>query len=147
MSDSGAGGRLYFAYGANLNIEHMRVRCPAANAAGPAALFGYRFLVNGCGWATVVADEAAAVHGVLWWLSPSCEAALDEQEGVATSLYGKETLLVTGANGQQVEAMVYVATDCKPGRPNPGYLERILRWAADWRLPEDYRTEIAAFGG
>lgn len=147
MLECDGDGRLYFAYGANLNIEHMRMRCPAARAAGPAHLSGYRFLVNGCGWATVVADPDAAVHGVLWWLSSSCEVALDEQEGVATSLYGKQTLLVTGANGQQVEAMVYVATDSKPGRPNPGYLERILRWAADWRLPEDYRAEIAAFGG
>ena len=30
--------RLYFAYGSNINLEQMAVRCPAAQVVGPAVL-------------------------------------------------------------------------------------------------------------
>ena len=33
--------RLYFAYGSNINLEQMAVRCPAAQVVGPAVLDGY----------------------------------------------------------------------------------------------------------
>ena len=33
--------RLYFAYGSNINLEQMAVRCPAAQVVGPAVLEGY----------------------------------------------------------------------------------------------------------
>lgn len=144
MAQAGADERLYFAYGANLDREHMRRRCPAARSGGAAELPGYRFVVNQCGWATVVADPCSTVHGVLWWLSPECEATLDEQEGVAAFLYGKQMLTLIDDTGHPVEALVYVASETRPGRPNPGYLERILRWAADWQLPDAYRTKLAA---
>lgn len=37
--------RLYFAYGSNINLEQMAVRCPAAQVVGPAVLDGYELLV------------------------------------------------------------------------------------------------------
>ena len=36
--------RLYFAYGSNINLEQMAVRCPAAQVVGPAVLDGYELL-------------------------------------------------------------------------------------------------------
>lgn len=39
--------RLYFAYGSNINLEQMAVRCPAAQVVGPAVLDGYELLFRG----------------------------------------------------------------------------------------------------
>lgn len=39
--------RLYFAYGSNINLEQMAVRCPAALMVGPAVLDGYELLFRG----------------------------------------------------------------------------------------------------
>ena len=37
----------YFAYGSNINLEQMAVRCPAAQVVGPAVLDGYELLFRG----------------------------------------------------------------------------------------------------
>ena len=39
--------RLYFAYGSNINLNQMAVRCPAAQVVGPAVLDGYELLFRG----------------------------------------------------------------------------------------------------
>ena len=39
--------RLYFAYGSNINLEQMAIRCPAAQVVGPAVLDGYELLFRG----------------------------------------------------------------------------------------------------
>ena len=50
--------RLYFAYGSNINLEQMAVRCPAAQVVGPAVLVGlvllFRGLRRGTGVASIV---------------------------------------------------------------------------------------------
>ena len=44
-------GKLYFAYGSNINLQQMEQRCPAARPVGPVILDGYelRFRGNGGG--------------------------------------------------------------------------------------------------
>ena len=52
--------RLYFAYGSNINLEQMAVRCPAAQVVGPAVLDGY----DCCSAAT--GAEPASLPSSLW---------------------------------------------------------------------------------
>lgn len=90
-------GRLYFAYGSNLNLEQMERRCPAAKPIGPAVLHGYelRFRGNygGSGVATIAPKQGGHVAGLLWELTPACEQALDRYEG-CPHLYEKQTVTV-----------------------------------------------------
>ena len=82
--------RLYFAYGSNINLEQMAVRCPAAQVVGPAVLDGYELLFRGnrrgTGVATIEPLAGSQVHGLLWMLTPECERSLDVYEGYP-SLY------------------------------------------------------------
>lgn len=86
--------RLYFAYGSNINLNQMAVRCPAAQVVGPAVLDGYELLFRGnrrgTGVATIEPLHGSQVHGLLWNLTPACEQSLDIYEGYPR-LYEKGT--------------------------------------------------------
>ncbi|HEV2673926.1 MAG TPA: gamma-glutamylcyclotransferase family protein [Aliidongia sp.] len=127
--------RRYFAYGSNIVTRQMAHRCPAACAVGLARLEGWRFRIMTRGFATIVPDPAAHVLGVVWTLTPDCEAALDRYEGVARGLYAKHEMPVDG-----LATLVYVASDVDPGPPKPGYLEAIIAAARDRSFAADYVT-------
>src|SRR5712692_1854169 len=71
---------LHFAYGSNMSRALMRGRCPAARALGAASLEGWRFVITRDGYASLVRDCGALVHGVLWRLTPRDLAALHAYE-------------------------------------------------------------------
>jgi gamma-glutamylcyclotransferase (GGCT)/AIG2-like uncharacterized protein YtfP len=134
----------YFAYGSNMDPEQMGARCPGAVLEGVGALRGYRFLITETGFGSVVPDPESTVHGVVWRLLPGDEAALDAYEGVESGLYRKITARVQLASpAESVEAMLYVATTDRPGRPKPGYLEKVLEAARHHGLPPAYLEELA----
>src|SRR5262245_21968890 len=85
----------YFAYGSNMDAAQMRERCPAVVAKGICHLFGYRFIINRRGVATVVRDETADVLGLLWLVTPDDEAVLDRYEGVRKGHYSRAFLSIT----------------------------------------------------
>ena len=128
----------YFAYGSNMDVQQMAVRCPDAVVLGTACLQGHRFLINTHGVATVVPSPGRAVHGVLWEISKADEASLDHYEGVAAGFYCKVITRVRLDDGNGKDALIYVARDDKPGRARPGYLERVLDAAMKHRLPADH---------
>ena len=72
--------KLYFAYGANLNIANMAQRCPSAVAIEPFYLHDYRLMFSGV--ATIEPAEGARVPGALWAITEACDvmnsAAPDE---------------------------------------------------------------------
>ena len=133
---------IHFAYGSNLDPRQMAQRCPGAQAQGIAILEGWRFLINERGFATIVKDPAAKVHGHIWLLTPVDEAALDEYESVDEDNYRKEVLKVR-QDGDSVDSMVYIDHCQKPGKPRPNYLRGILHGAAHFKLPPDYQKELA----
>lgn len=116
----------YFAYGSNMDVQQMAVRCPDAVVVGTACLPGHRFLINTHGVATVVPSQEEVVHGVLWEISKADEASLDRYEGVASGFYSKVITRVRFTDGNTADALIYVARDDRPGRARPGYLERVL---------------------
>lgn len=132
--------RFYFAYGSNMNPRQMATRCPAAQWLGRVSLKGCRFAINRRGVATLADDSRSVTHGVLWKITPRCEASLDRHEGVAWGYYEKWTAEVMDAKGRSVEALVYIDPDCGKGSPRPGYLETIMYGARLAGIPlERYR--------
>lgn len=73
---------LYFAYGSNLSLDQMRVRCPHSRYIGRARLPDYRWQINQRGFANVVPEPGSFVEGLCYILTFTDEARLDRNEGV-----------------------------------------------------------------
>lgn len=129
--------RYYFAYGSNMWLAQMRQRCPKSRLLGPAALPGYRFIINSRGYANIVADAQAEVLGLLYAISDTDETALDGFEGVAQGNYCK-ALVPVQRDGETVIALVYIDGIDEEGQPKPEYIKRINAAIADAQLPEAY---------
>lgn len=133
---------LYFAYGSNMDVAAMRRRCPASRPLGPARLARHRLAIMREGYASVVRDPRATVHGLLWDLALSDMPALDRYEGVASGLYAKlQQPVLTGAGPRR--ALVYVGRGAAGGTPRPGYLEDVLAAGRAAGLPDQYLRELA----
>ena len=128
---------LHFAYGSNMSRMLMAGRCPTAVALGTAKLAGWRFIIMGDGYASVVPSPGSEVHGVLWRLKPRDLAALNAYENINTGLYRRRMLAVT-YDGGRAPALTYLARDRSAGRPKPGYQDIVVAAAREWELPEAY---------
>jgi hypothetical protein len=134
---------LHFAYGSNMSRELMRRHCPTAEAAGPARLDGWRFMITRDGYASVAPTPGATVYGVLWRLLPRDLAALNAYENLDSGAYRRRVLPVRHA-GRIMPALLYVGRTLSAGLPRPGYQDRIVLPAArDWNLPSAYLAELA----
>ncbi|HUH70934.1 MAG TPA: poly-gamma-glutamate hydrolase family protein [Mycobacterium sp.] len=123
----------YFAYGSNLCVRQMALRCPDAADPRPAVLSDHDWLINQRGVATVEPFAGSQVHGVLWQLSDDDLATLDRAEGVPVR-YRRDRLTVHTDDGPS-PAWVYIDHRVTPGPPRPGYLPRIIDGAVHHGLP------------
>lgn len=85
--------RYYIAYGSNLNIRQMRIRCPHARAIGTAVINDYELLFKGSrtgAYLTIEPKEGSEVPVAVWEVTESDEAALDRYEGYPVFYYKKE---------------------------------------------------------
>ncbi|HCT64803.1 MAG TPA: gamma-glutamylcyclotransferase [Lachnospiraceae bacterium] len=102
--------KIYAAYGSNMNIEQMRVRCPDAKVIGTGTLKDYKLTFRGTtrGVANIEKKSGSNVPIVLWEITPKCEKALDIYEGYPR-LYVKQDIDVVSEKGI-IKAMAYVMT-------------------------------------
>jgi hypothetical protein len=110
----------YIAYGSNMSIEQMRLRCPDAKLVGVGLLRGARleFYMH----ATVEASKspADAVPVAVWEISRADELYLDAYEGYPR-YYGKETCRVEMPDGSQIEGMIYIMKLIRNEVPTASY--------------------------
>ena len=88
---------LYFAYGSNLSLTQMSLRCPTSTYHSLALLPNYKWVIGPRGYANIVSSPSPSedvVYGMLYNLSSIDEASLDIAEGVPTA-YTKHYLTVT----------------------------------------------------
>jgi gamma-glutamylcyclotransferase (GGCT)/AIG2-like uncharacterized protein YtfP len=135
---------LYFAYGANMDVAAMAVRCPGARVIGLARLPRHRFFITADGYASVMRAPNSTVHGVLWELALSDVRALDRFEEVDRGLYAKIQQPVICEAGPR-KALVYVGRNGTPGTPRPGYMEGVYASARANALPALYLSEIVRY--
>ena len=107
--------RYYIAYGSNLNIPQMRMRCPGARIIGTSVIEDYQLLFKGSktgSYLTIEPKDGAEVPVVIWEVTETDEKALDRYEGYPNFYYKKEmTLDVTGIktkNMRRRDAFVYI---------------------------------------
>jgi len=127
---------LYFAYGANLDMRGMELRCPGHKRIGRAVLKDYRLTFKGV--ADVEPAPGHQVHGALYEITLDHLCSLDRFESYPL-FYTRKLLEVITDEGQQVEAVVYVMNNRnRYAPPNRGYLNVILTGCRQWELPEEY---------
>lgn len=107
--------RYYIAYGSNLNIPQMRMRCPGARIIGTSVIEDYQLLFKGSktgSYLTIEPKAGAEVPVVVWEVTEPDEKALDRYEGYPNFYYKKEmTLDIKGIKTKKVrrrEAFVYI---------------------------------------
>ena len=135
--------KLYFAYGSNINLEQMELRCPKAQMLGPVTLKNYELQFRGSGFATVAPKKDSVVHGLLWKLTPSCEQSLDRYEGYPRH-YIKEAVTVQTADGSKIPVMAYIMAEpmCRqPALPSPYYYRTIRQGFESNDLPVESLEE------
>jgi hypothetical protein len=98
---------VYFAYGANMDAQHMGARARGARSLGPARLDGFRLEFNvystefNGGAANLELDQDAHVWGVLWDVPDDEVRGLDAFRGHPT-FFRREDVIVEGPEGPVV---------------------------------------------
>jgi len=124
------GKRFYIAYGSNLNVRQMRMRCPGARIIGTSEIEDYRLLFKGSmtgSYLTIEPEANASVPVAVWEVTADDERALDHYEGYPSFYYKKELVLpVKGIESGKVRrrtAFVYIMHEERPfGIPSRGYM-------------------------
>ena len=84
--------RFYIAYGSNLNVRQMRMRCPDAVIIGTAFIPDYRLLFKGSksgNYLTIEPHSGSQVPVAVWAVSVRDERQLDIYEGFPNFYYKK----------------------------------------------------------
>lgn len=134
---------LYFAYGSNLDVGAMALRCPASRPLGVARLARHRPVIMREGYLSVARDPRRHVYGLLWDLALADVPALDRYEGVAAGLYAKVQQPVLLEGGAR-RALLYIGRNAGPGRPLPGYLEGNIEAGRHVGLPDSALRDLSA---
>ena len=107
--------RYYLAYGSNLNVRQMKLRCPTARIVGTATIENYRLMFKGSktgSYLTIEQEEGCSVPVGVWEVTEQDELRLDHYEGYPTFYYKTEMELpITGIRSGKVrqrKAFVYI---------------------------------------
>ena len=134
--------RYYIAYGSNLNVRQMRMRCPTARIIGTSVLKDYELLFKGsktgsCSYLTVEKKPGGTVPVAVWEVTPADEKALDRYEGFPNFYYKKELMLpIKGIRTGKVRkrrVFVYIMHEDRPiGVPSISYMQTCIQGYDDF---------------
>lgn len=124
----------YIAYGSNLNIRQMRMRCPSARIIGTSNLKDYELLFKGSktgAYLTVEKKVGGSVPVAVWATTAADEAALDRYEGFPTFYYKAEVELpIKGIRTGKIRTRrcyVYIMHEERPiDIPSVSYVQTCL---------------------
>lgn len=100
----------YVAYGSNLNVEQMGIRCPSAKRVGTAIIKDYRLLFKGSLTGSYLTIEKANGYSVpvgVWRIGKEDEVALDHYEGFP-NFYYKKNFMLDCSDGKRHRCMAYI---------------------------------------
>ena len=144
--------RYYIAYGSNLNVQQMRLRCPNARVVGTGWLTGWQLLFKGSGsgaYLTIERAEDGRVPVGIWEVTAQDETMLDRYEGYP-HFYDKQELplafsgIRTGKTRRQT-CFVYIMHEGRSlGLPSRRYIDTCRDGYDDFGF--DHKYLIAALG-
>lgn len=126
--------RYYIAYGSNLNVKQMKMRCPGATILGTTKLKNYELQFKGSktgSYLTIEKKEGSTVPVVIWEVTESDEKSLDRYEGYPIFYYKKEMKLqykgIRTGKRRTVNAFVYIMHEENPiGVPSIYYMKTCI---------------------
>lgn len=126
--------RYYIAYGSNLNIVQMRVRCPQARIIGTSEIKDYELLFKGSqtgSYLTIEKKVGGSVPVAVWATTTADETALDRYEGFPTFYYKAEMELpvksIRTGKIRSRRCYVYIMHEDRPlGIPSGYYVRACL---------------------
>lgn len=126
-------GKLYIAYGSNLNLAQMAARCPSARVYAKGELNNWELVYRGAernSHATIERKSGSIVPVLVWEIQPTDEYRLDIYEGYPR-YYFKKNIMVD-IEGRKKKAMAYIMDEQQlPGRPSVSYVETIRQGYTD----------------
>jgi gamma-glutamylcyclotransferase (GGCT)/AIG2-like uncharacterized protein YtfP len=147
----------YFAYGSNLDLMQMQLKCPDAQFVSTARLDGYkvcfprRSFVRDCATISIEPDAAESVWGALYEIDDPDLKRLDEREGFRPKRERDKnpryrvTVRVETSDERTVNAETYIAVPSEnPGLPSPHYIGYLVASAAECGLPKSHLVKLAA---
>jgi len=149
---------IYFAYGANIDPQQMRLRCRRGRPLGSARLDGYRLcfprysFIRQSAVASIEKASDESVWGALYEIENADLSRLDSCEGYylasdpAGNPFNRVDVETYDLDGRRMEAFTYVANAMAyAGEPSHGYLSQLARCGRALDFPEDYLAKIRAF--
>ena len=138
--------KYYFAYGSNMNHEHMKFRCPKSKYIGTYTLPEYELVFRSV--ADVQQSEGSSVNGALFAITEECERSLDRYEGYP-NLYTKKYVNrwhddMNKFTPQKIMFYSMVDKDLVYP-PSEGYLGTIVKGYMDCGLSTDPLEEAVKF--
>lgn len=125
--------KLYIAYGSNLNLAQMAVRCPSAKVYAKGVLNNWELVYRGTernSHATIQRKSGSTVPVLVWKIQPIDEYWLDIYEGYPR-YYFKKNIMVS-IERRKKKAMVYIMDEGKlPRKPSASYVETIRQGYID----------------
>lgn len=136
--------RYYIAYGSNLNIPQMRMRCPQAKIIGTSEIKDYELLFKGSqtgSYLTIEKKVGCSVPIAVWATTATDEAALDRYEGFPFFYYKAEMELpvkdISTGKIQNRKCYVYIMhEDRQLGSPSKFYVRTCLDGYRDFGFDE-----------
>ena len=131
--------KLYAAYGSNLNLYQMSVRCLNAKTCGIGFIDDYKLTFRSGGYANIEPSAGDRVPVLVWEINAGHEANLDRYEGYPD--FYKKMDLPVDMDGETKTAMVYVMNDNMRGRytyPTELYLDGVRQGYEENGLPTEY---------
>ena len=120
----------YLAYGSNLNLGQMSIRCPKATPLGKILVPNFRLVFRGV--ADIEEYKGAECPMGIWDITKDCEVALDRYEGFP-SLYSKMFFKINGEL-----AMTYVMNTNRIYPPSRSYYKTIEEGYSNYHLDHKY---------
>lgn len=141
--------RYYLAYGSNLNMKQMKLRCPGARVMGTAYIHGYGLFFKGSktgAYLTVEPRENGIVPVAVWEVTERDELALDRYEGFPAFYYKAELpIRYTGIctkKEREAEAFIYIMHEEREiGMPSRFYVQTCAEGYRDFGFDETYLAE------
>jgi len=128
--------RYYLAYGSNLNVGQMSVRCPNAKIIGTGEIPDYRLMFKGSktgSFLTIEPCKGKSVPVAVWMVTGYDEERLDRYEGFPIFYYKKEMIIKTRLSWfhseayENIKAFVYIMhEDRSHGIPSNVYVKTCL---------------------
>ena len=128
----------YIAYGSNMNLEQMAVRCPTAKVVGIGFIYGYQLYFDYHADIFYTGNMHDVVPVLIWELKASDWKALDRYEGYP--LYYLKEIVYVKYNGKREKCIAYVMNHAEIGyeMPTDTYLKCIARGYRDNNIDISY---------